>query len=240
MGRRKLISGGSAGRAILVAGLLAVWVGAAGAANMRFGNVVPGAGPINKPVVSMRERRYVDLVPQQTDFSCGAAALATVLRYAYGQDVSEQQVLQGLFTVSDVELVRERGFSLLDLKRYVESLGMRGRGYRVSGEKLDEVSIPTIVLLDLKGYKHFVVLKKTEGERVYLADPALGNKIMEREAFLSAWNGVIFAVIGGGFERDTVLLNPPEPLTARRLHDVIAPLTDAQLLEFGFTHADLF
>jgi predicted double-glycine peptidase len=30
--------------------------------------------------------------------------------------------------VDDVALVKQRGFSMLDVKHYVESLGMRGRG----------------------------------------------------------------------------------------------------------------
>lgn len=209
------------------------------AARMKIGGILPGGGLIEKDIVSMREARYTDLIPQHTDFSCGAAALATILKYAYGRDVTEHQVLEGLFTVSDPKIVRERGFSLLDIKRYVQTLGMRGRGYKLKMDDLANVKIPTIVLLDFKGYKHFVVLKKVVDDRVYIADPALGNKLMSKKDFAAGWNGIIFAVIGKGFNRTSVLLSPKEPLTVAR-RGLEAPLTDAELLEFGFTHADLF
>ncbi|MDO6565017.1 C39 family peptidase [Amphritea sp. 1_MG-2023] len=210
------------------------------AAQIELANVLPGSFGLSKPVVSMREQRYQNLVRQQTDFSCGAAALATVLRYGYGLRVTEEDMLDGLFAVSDINKVREQGFSLLNIKHYLERVGMRGRGYKVEPDTLLTIKIPTIVLLDLKGYKHFVVLKKTEQDLVYLADPALGNKIMPKEDFLTSWNGIVFAVIGRGFDKTSVLMSPRPQLTARTLSNTFAPLSDAQLLEFGFRHSELF
>ncbi len=210
------------------------------AADVRFANVLPGGGTISKNVVSMRERRYVNMVPQHTDFSCGAAAVATILKYGYGRDVTEHEVIEGLLEVSDPEVVRVKGFSLLDIKNYVQTLGMRARGYKIAPEMLESVKVPTIALVDMKGYKHFVVVNKTVGDKVYIADPALGNRIVPKEQFVKEWNGLVFAVIGQGFDRDTVLLTPPRPLTARGLVDTFRPLTDTELLDFGFTHADLF
>lgn len=210
------------------------------AAVIRLGNVVPGAGAIKQNILSMRELHYVDMVPQNTDFSCGAAALATILKYAYGRQVTEEEVIDGLLKVSDAEIVRERGFSLLDLKNYTQTLGLRGRGYGMAPENLERIKVPIIVLLDIRGYKHFVVLKKTTQDKVYIADPALGNRIMDKKDFTVGWNRVIFAVIGQGFKRDSVLLTPKEALTARSTVDIMQPLTDAQLVDFGFVKSELF
>lgn len=212
---------------------------AAKAADMEFGNILPGDAMIHKKVVSMRERRYLNIVPQETDFSCGAAALATIIKYAYGRHVTEEEVIDGLMKVSDPELVRQKGFSLLDIKHYVETIGMRGRGYKISLEQLQFARIPIIVLLDMRGYKHFVVISKTTNNKVYVADPALGNRIVDINQFSKEWNGLVFAVIGQGFERNSVLFNPPEPLTARNKINTFKPLTDAELLDFGFIHAEL-
>jgi predicted double-glycine peptidase len=209
------------------------------AANIRLGGVLPGGGVYHKNIVSLREARYLNLVPQQTDFSCGAAALATILRYAYGRPVGEGEVLEGMMRQADPELVKQQGFSLLDIKNYVQTLGYRGRGYRLSAEQLAQVKIPVIVLLDIKGYRHFVVVKKTTADKVYIADPALGNKVMTHAEFAAGWNGIVFAVIGRGFDRESVLLNPPAPLTVRRA-SLRSPVTDAELLDFGFTRAELF
>lgn len=209
-------------------------------AEIRFSGVVPGAGVVNKRVTSMRERRYVNLVPQQTDFSCGAASVATILKYAYGREADEPTVLQEMFQISDRELVLRKGFSLLDIKRYVESLGMNALGLKLPPENLDQVKIPTIVLLDLKGYRHFVVMKKAKDGKVYLADPALGNKVMTIENFVDSWNGVLLAVVADGYQKDTILAQAQEPLGVRRLLGARAPIVDAERFDFGLIPADLF
>ncbi|EWH02191.1 peptidase C39 [Halomonas sp. BC04] len=210
------------------------------AAPIQFAGVVPGT-IVTKEVQSIRERRFENLIEQETDFSCGAASLATILKYAYGwSDVTEETVLAGLMEVSDPERVRNLGFSLLDLNNYVERIGLRGRGYEIGPESLEEVSIPVIVLLDLDGYEHFVVMKKARGDRVYIGDPALGNKVMDRDDFIDSWNNIIFAVVGDGFDASTVLLDPAQPLTARRMTDVFSPVPEQQLLDFGFKHSEVF
>ncbi len=209
------------------------------AADIVFGNIIPGAGVIHKNLISMRELKYVDMVPQQTDFSCGAAALATILKYAYNQNVTEEHVIEGLLKVSDIDLVRQKGFSLLDIKNYTQSIGMRGRGYNVQPNTLEKIHIPTIVLLNYKGYKHFVVLKKATADKAYIADPALGNRIMTRADFDACWNGIVFAIVGQGFDRESTLLRPKEAITARGLVDTYHPLTDAELFDYGFVRSDM-
>lgn len=227
--------------ALLLTSLFSLWLSMSlsNAANIQFSGVIPGT-IINKNIISMREQHFVEMVPQQTDFSCGAAALATILNYAYNYDFTEADVIEGMLKVSDLQLVQSQGFSLLDIKHYVETLGLRGRGYSVNPEILDRIKIPTIALLDIRGYKHFVVLKKTTQDKVYIADPALGNRVMDRQDFVDGWNKVTFAIIGEGFDRDSILLRPKEPLTARNTVDTWRPLTDAELVEFGFYRSELF
>lgn len=227
---------------LLILGLIltVLSIPCAQAASVRLGNVLSGT-IISKDVQSIRERRFENLIEQHTDFSCGAASLATILKYAYQRpETTEQNVLAGMLEVSDPEVVLAKGFSLLDLKNYVQTLGYRGRGYEVAPDTLDAVSIPVIVLLDLEGYKHFVVVKKASGDRVYVGDPALGNRIMERDKFMASWNGIIFAIVGEGFDQQTPLLDPRQPLTAHRMQDIFAPVPKQKLLDFGFRHADVF
>ncbi|WP_010637819.1 cysteine peptidase family C39 domain-containing protein [Acidithiobacillus thiooxidans] len=81
-----------------------------------FGGIIPGAGVIHVPVVNMIGMHFIHVVRQRTDFSCGAASLATILKYAFGQNVDEEEVIKGLFTVSNPAEVKEVGFSMLDLK----------------------------------------------------------------------------------------------------------------------------
>lgn len=215
------------------------------AAPILFDRALPGS-PAVKHVKSMRELRFQNMVAQRTDFSCGAAAVATILKYFYGRDTTEHEVIDGMLKAADARAVHERGFSMLDIKRYTEALGMRGRGYQVAPYMLESIKIPVIVLLNVNGYQHFVILKKTINNAehphgiVHLADPVLGNRIMKKEDFLLAWNGIAFAVIGPGVIADSVLINPAPPVTARALRGIHATLKPHELLEYGFKHADFF
>lgn len=196
--------------------------------------------PIYKPVKSWRTQRFTNLVRQQTDFSCGAAALATIFNYAYGKNTSEQQILVNMLRIADPDVIRERGFSLLDMKNYVNAVGMTGQGYEVDYDALKNLKVPGIALLDIKNYKHFVVVRKVRDDIVHVGDPALGNRVMSRKAFNEAWNGVIFVVLGEGFDPETVLLNPPPPLSAARLYGLRSPVRNAEVYDFGIGPANSF
>jgi predicted double-glycine peptidase len=202
--------------------------------------VLPGGGLVFKPVESIRERRFSDLVEQKTDFSCGAAAVATILNQAYGWDLSEADVIHSMLAVADEELVRSKGFSMLDMKNYATSLGMRARGYRIKSSQLESVSIPVIVLIEIRGYKHFVVMQRTADDSVYVGDPVLGHKKLSMDEFIKGWNGIVFALIGPGYDRNNPLLDPPEPLTARHRLPGYKLVNDAELMEFGFIQSDFF
>lgn len=203
-------------------------------------SVLPGGAVVFKPIQSIRERKFADLVQQKTDFSCGAAALATILRQAYWLDVDEQHIIEGMLAHADQDLVRTQGFSMLDMKRYVESLGMRARGYRVAPETLTSIRIPVVVLMDIRCYKHFVVMQKVDKGWVYIGDPVLGHKRFKVDDFVKGWNGIIFAVIGQGYDKNNVLLDPPLPLTAKGRVNNFAPVQDAELMDFGFIKSDFF
>jgi predicted double-glycine peptidase len=140
------------------------------------------------PVRSLLEIRRANVVVQEWDISCGAAALATVLTYQHGDPVTEKAVAEGMLRRTDPLRVRVRGgFSLLDLKRYVEARGYGGVGYsELSIEDLEEFG-PTLVPLNLKGYNHFVVFKGVRDGRVLLADPAFGNRALSVGKFHDAW-----------------------------------------------------
>jgi hypothetical protein len=202
--------------------------------------VMPNGAVIYKNVESIRERKFANLVEQKTDFSCGAAALATILRQAYWKDVDEEHVIKGMLINADQDLVRTQGFSMLDMKRYLESIGMRARGYRINGETLLTVKVPVIVLLDIRGYKHFVVMQRADKDWVYIGDSVLGNKRYTRDDFIKGWNGIVFAVLGEGYDKGNALLTPPTPLTAKNKLNEFAPVRDSELMDFGFIQSDFF
>lgn len=202
----------------------------------------PAATPIRKQMRTLRDLRYRDLMPQKFDFSCGSAALATVLQYGYGIESSETELIKKMLVGTDANEVIKNGFSMLDMKRYVESIGMRGHGFKVDVDALYQLQMPVIVLLDLKGYKHFVVVKGAAAGRVFVADPALGHRVMPEADFVRGWNGVVLAVIGDTPMRtDTYLVNSrSSPALMRRVDALERATTPPRVVEFGLVYADLF
>jgi len=156
-------------------------------------------------VESIQALKFKDVVPQGTDYSCGSAAVATILHYAYGENLSGPEVLRGMLESSNSKEVRKRGFSMLDMQHYVKHLGYRGVGYRVPANVLTKVKIPVIVLMNIRGYEHFVVLKRVSGGYAFLADPRLGNREIPLARFVREWNGVIFAIVGRNYDHETPL-----------------------------------
>lgn len=153
-----------------------------------------GGTELRVGVESMKERQFRGVIPQQFDFSCGSAALATLLTHHYETPTSERQTLIQMFEKGDQPEIRKVGFSLLDMRRYLESVGLRADGFRIDLEKLAELGIPAIALIEVKGYKHFVVIKGVEEGRVLIGDPALGLKVIHSKKFLKSWNGIIFLI----------------------------------------------
>jgi hypothetical protein len=179
---------------------------------------IPSVAAAGEPVQSLFERRSANLVRQNFDISCGAAALATILNFQHGEDVTERQVALGLIArheyIESPELLRMRqGFSLLDLRRYVQSLGYRGIGFgHMKFADLVEHA-PVIVPINPLGYNHFVVFRGVLRNRVLLGDPAYGNRTMTVDRFRGTW--IKFPKIGRvGFvvqRRDGLI--PPSVLT---------------------------
>ena len=170
----------------------------------------------------------------------GAAALATVLRYAFGRPLGELDVMKGMLVGADPATVQQYGFSMLDMKRFVQGQGLRASGFLADKTRLAQLRIPVITLIDSGGYKHFVVIRRVQNDEVHLADPAMGNRSMPLEDFARQWNGVLLAVAGPGYQRDTPLLQPRRVFSARTSINNSQPVPIAELLEFGFQHSDFF
>jgi predicted double-glycine peptidase len=147
------------------------------------------------PVTSIKEARFRGTLRQKYDFSCGSAAIATLLTHQYGFPANEQTVFEGMYASGDRDKIRREGFSLLDMKRYLKSVGYEADGFVQPLDKLLDAGLPAIVLIAEKGYHHFVVLKGIRDGRVLIGDPATGTRAMTRSAFEAIWvNRLLFVI----------------------------------------------
>ena len=184
----------------LLAGcLLAGLVGQAAPCFATDVGVSAGGTRFGVEVRSVADIRNDQIVRQRWDYSCGSAALSTVLSYHLNDPTPETAVVVSILRRTDPIRVRSRGgFSLLDLKHYLSRRGYDSAGYVGLGlEELESFDIPPIVPISLKGYDHFVVFRGRYGDRVVLADPAFGNLTMSVARFAELWQSRIAFVVRG-------------------------------------------
>ncbi|MCO8060149.1 putative pilus system C39 family peptidase FilB [Acinetobacter towneri] len=153
------------------------------------------------------EDQFRGIVRQAYDYSCGSAALTTLLNGYVGTQLNEQQTMSGLLRYGEYDrIIERRSFSLLDMKRFIAALGMESGGYRGEFSDLVKQGQPAIVPISYAGFKHFVVYKAYKNGRVYVADPALGNISFDEERFKEVWeNNTLFLINVAPQNRQTML-----------------------------------
>jgi predicted double-glycine peptidase len=145
-------------------------------------------------VTSQKEARFKTTLKQRYDFSCGSAALATLLTFHYADPVGEEDIFQSMYDAGNQDKIKNEGFSLLDMKNYLSARGYKSDGFRTSLDKLKDVGVPAIVLINNKGYEHFVVIKGVTATEVLLGDPSNGVRRMPRTKFETMWGGLLFLI----------------------------------------------
>ena len=162
--------------------------------SVRGGERAPVRDPqriIYEHIWSYTELQRRQIVMQQQDYSCGAAVLATVIRYYWGDNATEGHFLDMMpkLKLSEAELKDriENGLTLTDLRdlanlaRYQASMG------KVQFSELRQSRVPVIVGVTVNDHDHFVVYRGTDNVYVYLADPIRGNVRTPIPAFLKQW-----------------------------------------------------
>ena len=158
---------------------LAIVIAVAGEAHAQFNEYA--RAPIRDPdryireyVWSYKELKERQIVMQKLDYSCGAAALATVFRYYWGADVGEENFLRLIpklkLTPEQIKDRVENGLTLTDLRDMANLAGYQSSMGKVKFEELAEAKVPVIVGITIKKHDHFAVFRGTDGYYVYLAD----------------------------------------------------------------------
>jgi predicted double-glycine peptidase len=162
--------------------------------NMAAVNGNPAPEPVQ--VYPYQYFKYRHIVHQAFDYSCGSAALTTILQFHLGLAVTEKDAMEGMLEHGEKDkIIARRGFSLLDMKRYVATLGSDSGGFHADMDDLAKLEEPAIVPIDYAGFKHFVVVKGVRAGKVYVADPSAGNIAFSASEFAGLWDkGTLFVV----------------------------------------------
>jgi len=143
-----------------------------------------------RKVENYQDLKRKNIVMQKRDYSCGAAALATVAHYYWGDNVDEEfflAILDHLLTVEEAQERVKNGLAMTDLRRAAVEAGYTAVVGKVSFEKLTESKVPVVVGITVDEYDHFVVYRGTDGLYVYLADPIRGNLRLPSHEFIKQW-----------------------------------------------------
>jgi predicted double-glycine peptidase len=132
---------------------------------------------------TFRDLRYRGTVPQTTDYSCGAAAVACLLQEYFGIPTTEQEILeltkkQMIARGEDPGLTH--GLTAYDLKVAAETLGLPMAGYELTHTQLEDYfrrgGLPVIAHVTQPQYHYLVVIGMAVGHTL-LSDPAWGRYI---------------------------------------------------------------
>lgn len=114
---------------------------------------------------------------QLDSMDCGPTCLKMIANH-YGKSYSLDYLRECCF-------ISREGVSLLGISEAAESIGFRTLGARILFEGLaEEAPLPCIVHW---AQRHFVVVYKIRGNKVYVADPAHGRIVYTKEEFLKQW-----------------------------------------------------
>jgi predicted double-glycine peptidase len=153
-------------------------------------------------VCSWQQLKRQNVVMQRRDYSCGAAALATLIRYYWGDPVNEETFLKELDKLLTPEEVADRvknGLTITDLRRAAVSKGYLATLGKLPFNKLVESKVPVLLGVTIEGFDHFVVYRGWDGQYVYLADPIQGNIRVHTCDFGKQWQkNAILAVAKKG------------------------------------------
>ncbi|MFW6111906.1 MAG: C39 family peptidase, partial [Candidatus Bipolaricaulota bacterium] len=155
------------------------------------------------PVKSYHELRYEHVRGQNTSTSCGPASLATLFSEFYGEDITEQNIVELMkpYLEEEIEKLKEGklpegGVSMLDLKKVSEELGFPAKGYEVPKENLPSIMrklrVPLLIHLE-KPDEHFSLAVTEFNGQFFLADPTWGVRAIGKGELFDRWDGLILA-----------------------------------------------
>lgn len=177
----------------LVVGLLLAAATAAHAEEMHYMERAPIRDPnyiIRYHIWSYKELKERQIVMQKQDYSCGAAALATIVRYYWGDNVGEEKFLNILLQIRTEAELRDRvqnGLTLTDLRDIARKAGYEATMGKVGFGELAEAKVPVIVGITIRGHDHYAVFRGTDWSWAYLADPIRGNIRVPCNEFVGMW-----------------------------------------------------
>ena len=134
---------------------------------------------------NISQKNITGIIMATTDYNCGPAALATVMRNYFGINDTQDQ----LAALAGTD---ENGTSMYGLQQAVQKEGLIAKGMSISANHLVQGNI--VYLTMTKGNGHFCVIMGRTNNTIYLADPDLGNINMTYTNFKTVYSGYALVI----------------------------------------------
>ncbi|AFA47208.1 NHLP family bacteriocin export ABC transporter peptidase/permease/ATPase subunit [Acetobacterium woodii] len=162
----------------------------------------------------------VPVVLQMEAVECGVASLSMILAY-YGR----YETLETLRI--DCGVSRD-GVKAGNIARTARNYGLAAQGFVCTVDKLKEMEMPVIIHWD---YSHFVVLEGFKKDKVYICDPASGQRVIVKEELEQMFTGVVIeSRPGPAFKQAGEPPNVWKALFKRLSQTGVSPLIYAMML----------
>lgn len=166
------------------------------------------------PIESWKVRRDKGVVKQHFDYSCGAASLATLMRF-YGKEVTEKQIMEAMNKQDNIA-------SFEDMAKVLPQFGFVAQGFALSFEQLTQLKIPAVAYLKPERDDHFTVIRGVSNFHIRVGDPSWGNRTLTKARFLEMWQTRDDELLKGKIlvvqpiQAEPLIkefFSPPEPIT---------------------------
>lgn len=153
----------------------------------------------NNWVIDKSSLNSSEIILATTVYTCGPAALATVLKHM-GLNVTEEELINLAGT-------DETGTSINGLVQAAQNKGLTASGYKLN---IDQLRNDFIIVLNIGGNYHYNIFKNITNNTVYLMDPNIGCIEMNLTKFGELYIGYALVVFNGTIEINGTLLTYQE------------------------------
>jgi len=137
--------------------------------------------------------------------SCGAASIAIILNTKFLTNLTEQETRDGILTQRHIERNSQRGISFVDMKYYLNSLGIEAGGFKVSkadftkilNNKMPSAEFPMIIPVTYGGFKRYAILNGSDSNYAYVGDTAFGYVKVTHTDFFNIIDDLVVLLIYG-------------------------------------------
>jgi ABC-type bacteriocin transporter len=151
------------------------------------------------------------IILQRDASDCGPAVLAMMAAW-HGKRIS-------IARFRELAGTDRHGTTLAGLIRAAQDVGFEARAVRVTRHAFQDVPAPVIAHWRENNRSHFVVVSGTFGNRVDVADPAIGRRRLMNDEFHRHWTGVLLILKETPNLRDAVTT----PASLTRLISLVLP-----------------